>query len=448
MWARLFAQEGGRLVARGDESDRVDIVILNSCTVTAEAARKSRQRVRRQRRDHPDAFLVLTGCYSAVAPREELDALPVDLEVSNQDKERLVEQVLAAYRAATQRREPLEEPSSTPLLKPDAQPALSQASHEALPQTSSQARSSYLSRGMQRAFVKIQDGCRYRCAYCIVTIARGEERSRPMDQLLKEIAEIEEAGINEIVLTGVQIGGYGADLGTSLEELLETLLAQTQIPRIRLSSLEPWSLSDKLLDLLAHPKVQPHLHLPLQSGSDSVLRRMSRRGSADQFRTILNRYHQRVPQGVVTTDIIAGFPAESEAEWEATHSLIANSSIGWVHCFPFSVREGTRAATLPNPLPHSIIRERCNQMNRLSRQLLARTASRFVETRAQVLWEQRRQSPTKGEYEWHGLTPQFLKVTMRTEEQRNRVGELEEVELNRFDMEKESWQASLITSPF
>ena len=450
MWAVAFARKGGRLVSRGaGASATVDVVVLNSCTVTAEAARKSRQRIRRLRRDYPQAFLVMTGCYSAVAPPDELARLEVDLQVANITKETLVEQVIQALEG---RQEHLEQRDAQSVFagsflgtqhgavarSPNflLQPAEDLRSAACVPTDSP-----YRARGMQRAFLKIQDGCRYRCAYCIVTIARGPERSRPIEAILEDLAAIETEGLNEVVLSGVQIGGYGSEFGLTLADLLETLLARTTVPRIRLSSLEPWNLSDHFLDLLAHPRVQPHLHLPMQSGADSVLRRMFRRGSAAEFSDILERYYQRVPEGVVTTDIIAGFPGESVSEWRQTMALIGASNLGGVHCFPFSARAGTVAATLPGRLSSEEIHARCEEMNALSRDLIVRTARRFSGSCCDVLWENLLHDAADGLSYWHGLTPQFMKVAMVVNDRQERAGLLERVELRQFDAEAERFVA-------
>ncbi|MCK5479342.1 MAG: radical SAM protein, partial [Methylococcales bacterium] len=239
-WAQAF-QKAGHQITR--ELKDAHIVIINSCAVTSDAARKSRQLIRRIHRDNPSAKLVVSGCYATLNEDEAAQLMGVDLVISNRDKNQLVEQTLSS-------------------LNLDTMPAMSTEPGEI----------SLFSRGRQRAFVKVQDGCRYRCTFCIVTVARGEEVSRSVQTIIDEINALHQQGINEVILTGVHLGGYGDDINSNLTDLIQAILEKTSIPRLRLGSLEPWELPVGFFDLFQNSRLMPHLHLPLQSGSDTVLR--------------------------------------------------------------------------------------------------------------------------------------------------------------------------------
>jgi threonylcarbamoyladenosine tRNA methylthiotransferase MtaB len=244
-WAQDFQRSGHQITS---DPEAAQLIVLNSCAVTRDAARKSRQSIRRIHRANPQAKLVVSGCYATLNQQEAEAEMGVDLVIGNQDKDKLVDLALSE-------------------LNLDSMPA----------QATEPGEFSLFTRGRQRAFVKVQDGCRYRCTFCIVTVARGEEKSRPVAAVIEEINHLHRQGISEVVLTGVHLGGYGSDLDCNLAELIKAVLAQTNIPRIRLGSLEPWELSGDFFELFDNPRLMPHLHLPLQSGSDSVLRRMARR---------------------------------------------------------------------------------------------------------------------------------------------------------------------------
>ncbi|MCK4494495.1 MAG: radical SAM protein, partial [Methylococcales bacterium] len=236
-WAQSFHQLGHQI---SPELNQADVVILNSCAVTQEAARKSRQLIRRLHHENPTAKLVVSGCYATLNETEAAQLLGVDLVISNQDKAQLVEKTLAELNLNTM-----------PTM------ATEPAEH------------TLFRRGRQRAFIKVQDGCRYHCTFCIVTVARGEEKSRHLQTIIDEINQLHQQGINEVILTGVHLGGYGSEINVTLFTLIECILEQTQIPRLRLGSLEPWDLPEHFFSLFQNPRLMPHLHLPLQSGCDS-----------------------------------------------------------------------------------------------------------------------------------------------------------------------------------
>ncbi len=373
-WARDFRRAG--IEPTGDPAE-ADILVINTCAVTAESVRKSRNLVRRAHRANPGAKLVMSGCYAALSAEQAAAELGVDLVVGNQDKDRLVE---------IARRE----------LALPVMPRLASEPDEV----------ALFARGRQRAFVKVQDGCRYRCTYCVVTLARGEERSRPIDEVIEEIAALEAAGVQEVVLAGVHLGGYGSDSGRSLYDLVAAVLARTGMPRVRLGSLEPWDLPAGFWELFADPRLMPHLHLPMQSGADSVLRRMSRRCRADEFLALVETGRARVPDLQITTDIIVGFPGETEAEWTQTLDFVERARFAHVHIFAFSPREGTKAATLPDPVPRALQRERSEQLHALAARLRGEILREQVGAECEVLFEGRDRETGA----WRGYTPNYLRV--------------------------------------
>ena len=300
-WGAGFQAAGHRLTQRVEEAD---LVVVNTCAVTGEAVKKSRQLLRRARRRNARAKLVVSGCYATLQPEIARDE-DIDLVVSNADKERLV--AIVGQKLTL----------------------------EAAPDETAQAPAAALfARGRNRAFVKAQDGCRHRCAFCIVTLARGAERSRPSEDIVAEINGLRRQGIREAVLTGVHLGGYGRDLKTDLPALIERVLAETTLPRLRLGSVEPWALNERFFSLFDNPRFMPHLHLPLQSGSDAVLRRMRRRGGSAAFAALARAARERVPDINLTTDVIAGFPGETDEEWRETMAFCRRLEFSHIHVFP------------------------------------------------------------------------------------------------------------------
>lgn len=389
-WSREFAARGHRLCLDGEAAD---LVVVNTCAVTEEAVRKSRQLLRRIQRANPSARLVVSGCYASLDPAEP--ALPgVDLIVANADKARLVEMVSERFQL--------------PLMP---QSAIDSDAHL------------LLARGRQRAFIKVQDGCRYQCSFCIVTQARGAERSRPLAEIVAEIEGYRREGIQEVVLTGVHLGGYGSETGSDIGDLVRAVLEGTAMPRIRLGSLEPWDLPEGFWSLFESPRLMPHLHLPLQSGSDSVLRRMARRCKTLEYRRLLQAGRAAVPDLNVTTDIIAGFPGETDAEWRETLAFVEECGFGQIHIFGFSPRAGTKAAGLPNPVPEPVKRERTRELAELAQRLREETLSRHIGRRFPLLIENRSGG------RWPGYTPNFLRVELAGEAPNDLCNRILEVEI-------------------
>jgi len=377
-WAQQFQAAGHRVVPDGEEAD---LMVFNSCAVTQDAVRKSRNLLRKASRENPAARIVLSGCYASLNP-VEAESLGIDLVVANRDKHRLVE--IARARLAL----------------PD------------MPAQSTEPGASALFRlGRHRAFIKVQDGCRYRCTYCIVTVARGEERSRPTEEIVAEINRLHAQGIQEAVLTGVHLGGYGSDTGSSLSGLIRAILERTAIPRLRLGSLEPWDIPEDFVGLFANPRLMPHLHLPLQSGSDTVLKRMARRCRTSEFTDLAGRLRAAIPDLNLTTDLIVGFPGETETEWAETLAFAEHIGFGHIHIFSFSPRIGTAAADMPAPVHGHIKKARSRALHLLAERHRRDYAARYVGRTLPVLWEGLRREDD-GSTIIQGYTPQYLKVGM------------------------------------
>lgn len=379
-WADRFHARGCQVV--GDE-DPADLIVINTCAVTQQAVRKSRQILRRSQRVNPGARLIVSGCLAALES-ESLAGEGVDLVVGNQDKDRLVEIALDA-------------------LAIPSMPALATA-NDASP---------LFTRGRQRAFVKVQDGCRYRCTFCITTQARGEERSRPVAEAVTAIARLHRAGIQEVVLTGVHLGGYGSDTGGDLAALVSRILAETEIPRLRLGSLEPWDLPDDFWGLFADARLMPHLHLPLQSGSDRVLRRMARRCKTDAFARLVARGRALVPDLNVTTDIIVGFPGEDAGDWRQTLEFAEAMRFGHIHIFSYSPRPKTLAATLAGQVDAGTKRQRCQDLQALAVRLKTEVLQAQIGKRTWVLCEGSDAAARRSSR--FGYTPNYLPVRVVAE---------------------------------
>lgn len=376
-WSNQFAGEGHQVVREPSEAD---VVVLNTCAVTTEATKKSRKLMNRLHRENPQSKLVVSGCYATLEEKDVAARLGVDLVVNNQDKELLPKKVMEAFSANTM-----------PLIAMDP------------------GESSLFQRGKQRAFIKIQDGCRYRCTYCIVTVARGEERSRLLGDIVKEVNNLHQQGVQEIVLTGVHVGGYGSDNGSSLYKLVKALLEDTDMPRIRFASVEPWDLPDTFFTLFENKRLMPHMHLPLQSGADSVLRRMSRRCKIADFTNLVQQARLAIPSFNVTTDIIVGFPGETEQEWLSTLESVDNIGFGHIHIFSYSSREGTKAAGLPNQISIDVKKSRSKEMHQLAAKLKNDFYQAQLNNEVEVLWESQK-TDTDGRVRYSGYTPNFCKV--------------------------------------
>ena len=341
-------------------SEQSDIYIINSCTVTARTDAETRRLIRRARRLNPESRIIATGCYAQVAPGE-LEKMPeLDGVLGNQEKQNISDLL-----------------ESTDLLVSDIA-AINQAEHLKLTSFAEHT----------RAFLQIQNGCNSFCSYCIVPYARGRSRSVRPDDVIEGARDFAANGFKEIVLTGIHLGAYGLDLPipTTLTALVKQIEAECIVPRLRIGSVEPNEISTELLTLMATSQsICPHLHLPLQSGCDSVLQRMGRPYTSTTFRNLLGEISTKLPDAFIGADVIAGFPGETEAEFNETIQLIEELPLSDLHVFPYSSRSGTRAADMPGHLPARIITERAARLRSVASLKKALFLEQFVGKRLDVL---------------------------------------------------------------
>lgn len=378
----------GQLLANGHEivadPAAADTVVINTCAVTREAAKDARNRTRRIHRQNGTAQILLTGCYATIAPNE-LKRLPgAGRIIANKDKERLVQII-----------DPQAE-IDRPVF--DQEPVARELLLGSLSRT--------------RAFIKVQDGCDNHCTFCVTTLARGAGRSRPLGDVVGEIQALAAAGYQEAVLSGVHLGSYGRDLGqeTGLRDLVAAILAHSDITRLRLSSLEPWDIAPGFFELWRDPRLLPHLHVPLQSGSDAVLRRMARRTTRDGFRELAAAARAAIPDLSLSTDLIAGFPGETEQDFQATLEFVRELGFSRLHVFAYSRRPGTAAAAMDGHLPKQVKKERVQQLIALGQELSLSFHRRYEWQTRDVLWESAVGAGEDG-LQWAGYTDNYIRVT-------------------------------------
>jgi threonylcarbamoyladenosine tRNA methylthiotransferase MtaB len=358
------------------EDGPYDLFVLNTCTVTHRADTEARRLARRARRRRPAARVVVTGCYAEVDP-EALAAMPeIDLVAGNRDKPELAGRLAALARGA--------DAADTPPRAPHrrwGRGNIFGAGVDLLPEAES-----------TRFFLKVQEGCDQPCAYCIIPTARGAARSMPPDDVVAAVRAAGDAGYREVVLAGIHLGGYGGDLtGVNFAGLLKRVLGETDVPRIRFGSLEPWGVTDAFVKLLGRERrLMPFLHLPLQSGAASVLRRMRRPCTPDFYRARVEAVLAARPELFLSTDVLTGFPGETDAEFAEGHDFIASLPFAHLHVFPYSARSGTPAAGLPDPVPPDVKRDRAARLIDLSDRLKAAALAARVGTVTEVLVERRR----------------------------------------------------------
>lgn len=379
---------GRQLLAAGhelvDDAAQADKVIINTCAVTAEAARDARSITRRIHRANEDAEIILTGCYATIAPQKAGQIEGAGRIVLNQDKDKLVQ-----------------------IIDPQAQIDLPVYEQEPILReflAGSQVANT-------RAFIKVQDGCDNKCTFCVTTIARGAGQSRHLGDVVAEIQALASAGYQEAVLTGVHLGSYGRDLhnNTDLSTLVAAILEHTDIPRLRLSSLEPWEIPDGFFRLWQNPRLLPHLHMPLQSGSDPILRRMARRTSQASFRKLATLATGNIPDLNLTTDIIVGFPGETEADFQDSLDFVREIGFTRLHVFSYSSRPGTAAAKMPGHLPKAVKKERARRTIALGQELSLAFHRRYETKTRPVLWESAI-GADKGGLRWAGYTDNYIRV--------------------------------------
>lgn len=416
-----------------DFNEAADIYIVNTCTVTHLGDRSSRQMIAQAHRRRPDALLVVTGCYAELNPKA-VAALPgVDLVIGNSGKNALVEAIQAQQQQSNKLSEqgesaaPVETagrlPHELPMLPLDTQHIGSDGAltfqpldPEPQPDNPSQPFTNgtlaSLTTTLPNAFsrtrvqMKVQDGCDNRCTYCIVPYVRGKSRSRSIASVVEHVRRKVRAGFQEVVLTGIHLGDYHPedDEKCDLGDLIAALLRETEIPRVRVSSLEPEDFRLEWLDLWRDPRMCRHLHLPMQSGSDVILRRMARHYNSERYRTIVTEAKRRVPAIAISADIITGFPGESDDDFEQTYQLAKELEFAKTHVFRFSPRQGTAAARMKGQIRDEVKRARSERLLALNEEHSRLFRQQFLGETIQVLIEQVRHE------HWEGLTDNYLRV--------------------------------------
>ena len=375
--ARQFRAAGHQIVPTPEQAD---LAVVNTCAVTTQAASDSRSAIRRAARQGAGK-VVVTGCWGTLEPENAVNLPGVFRLILNQEKDMLAAGILNM-------------PLTVFDLEPLAREPLPGAHHRT------------------RAFIKAQDGCDNACTFCVSRLARGPSRSRSLQDITRDVQAALAGGTVEIVLTGVHLGSWGKDLlpVSQLSRLAAGLLEKTAVPRLRLSSLEPWDLEAEFFALWRDPRLCRHLHLPLQSGSPSVLKRMGRKTSPEQFADLVRAARTAIPEVAITTDLIAGFPGETELEFNETLDFVRRTGFSAGHVFHFSPRPGTVAALMKDRVRGETARQR----SRLLRQALADSAktyhANFIGKQLQVLWES--VSPATGAgWQLEGLTDNYIRVT-------------------------------------
>ncbi len=363
------------LTARGHRftsfRDSADVYIIHTCTVTQKADYQSRQLIRRAILRNPDAQIIVTGCYAQVAPDLIRTIRGVDFIVGMGERREI--------------------PGIVASGKKNGQACVLSSSMGGPRRWEDEGLPLFLAR--TRTYLKVQDGCDGFCSYCIVPFARGRSRSLPLQEALAKAGELARKGVKEIVITGIHLGAYGADLipRRSLMDLLQALEKDLPPLRIRLSSIEPQELMPSLIAFLAQSsRVCPHLHIPLQSGDDGILRRMNRDYSASFFADLVTRLIGSIPDLAIGVDVIAGFPGEDDKAYENTLRLLEILPIAYLHAFPFSRRKGTAAASFSGAVPSAVIKARCQSLRELSARKRSLFYGAFKGKKVQVLIESRR----------------------------------------------------------
>ena len=368
------------------DDNKCDIVIINTCSVTAIADQKSRQIIRREKRNNPNAIIVVMGCYSQKNADYILENCNADIIIGTSYRN----EVLSLINEFLNTRKPI-----IKINKSTRNLAYESFGVFPLPEST-------------RAYVKIQDGCNNFCTYCTIPYTRGEARSKNKDEVISEITYLVEHGYKEIVLTGIHTAHYGLDLkNTTFSDLVEEILKIKDLYRLRISSIEESEIDDKLISLLNNEKLANHLHIPLQSGSPSILKRMNRRYDVSSFINKVEQIRKVRPDIAITTDVIVGFPGESEENFLETKNLIDKVKFAELHVFPFSSREGTAAYSFPDQIEGSIKSRRVNELIALSKKLEEEYKNKFKGQELEVILEER----NKLTHKLSGFTSNYLKLS-------------------------------------
>lgn len=406
----LFLRSGHQLVSFDGEAD---VYIINTCVVTNTGQRKSRQTIHRAIRKNPNALIVVTGCYPQTAAEEVKAIAGVDMIIGNQDRAQIVQLV----------EERLEHRQTDTL----------DAVHKLTASTAFEEMAAGDITDKTRAFLKIQEGCNQFCTYCIIPYARGPLRSRSLESIRTETQRLISAGFKEIVLIGIHLGCYGKENpdGPTLYDAVKTVLDVPGVQRLRLGSLESVEVEPRLLTLMQEDaRFCRHLHLPLQSGCDKTLQAMHRPYTTAKFKTLLADIKTKVPDIAITTDVIVGFPGETEADFETTCKFAESCGFSKMHIFPFSARKGTPAEKFAGAVTEAVKKERADILGRIDETMHKAFLQAMVGQTAEVLFEQ-----PAGEDYFEGLTGNYQRVFVKSGG-RNLGGEIRPVKITAFDGEK------------
>ena len=384
--AREFERGGYKRV---EPSEPTDVAVINSCSVTEHADKKCRNIIRKIHRRNPNAIIAVTGCYAQLKPEAIAAIEGVDIVLSNNDKGDLYKRVVE--------------------LKERGKAEVYSCSVENL----TRFFAAYSSGDRTRSFLKVQDGCDYKCAYCTIHYARGSSRNIPIADIVAEAQEIAAAGQKEIVITGINTGDFGRTTGERFIDLLRELDRVDGIERYRISSIEPNLITDEIIEFCAQsPKFVPHFHIPLQSGSTRILGLMRRRYTAERYRERIAKIRELMPDSFLGVDVIVGFPGEGEEEFMETYRLLEEVGASFLHIFPFSERPGTPAVDMPGKVQSRISTERVSRLEELSSKLNRAFAERFIGTEREVLFES-----TNHDGIMYGYTDNYLRVSAPFDEQ-------------------------------
>ncbi|MDY3739057.1 MAG: tRNA (N(6)-L-threonylcarbamoyladenosine(37)-C(2))-methylthiotransferase MtaB [Selenomonadaceae bacterium] len=397
----LFKQKDYKVVPN---DEKADIYVINTCSVTSFADKKSRQLIRRSARLNENAVIAVTGCYAQAASDKVAEITGVKVVLGTNNRHQIVDFVEAAMNDGEIHN------GVTDIMKA--------RDFEDIPMLEVPART--------RAFLKIQEGCTNFCSYCIIPFTRGPVRSRKLASVKSEAEKFLSMGFKEIVFTGIHLGAYGRDFhdGTTLADAARTVLELDGLQRLRLGSLESIELSEELLTMVReNPKFSHHLHLPLQAGSDYVLKRMNRHYNREEFRKLIENVKNAIPGVAISTDIIVGFPGETEEMFAESLDYIRSLGFSRVHVFPYSPREGTPAASMPDQIPDNIKKERVHRLQQVAEEMTRAFHEQYLGTKQKVLWETR----TKGVTD--GVTDTYIRVYTKADVI---PGEITEVKLERL----------------
>lgn len=406
----LFLRSGHQLVSFDGEAD---VYIINTCVVTNTGQRKSRQTIHRAIRKNPNALIVVTGCYPQTAAEEVKAIAGVDMIIGNQDRAQIVQ--LVEERLAHRQTDTLD------------------AVHKLTASTAFEEMAAGDITDKTRAFLKIQEGCNQFCTYCIIPYARGPLRSRSLESIRTETQRLISAGFKEIVLIGIHLGCYGKENpdGPTLYDAVKTVLDVPGVQRLRLGSLESVEVEPRLLTLMQEDaRFCRHLHLPLQSGCDKTLQAMHRPYTTAKFKTLLADIKTKVPDIAITTDVIVGFPGETEADFETTCKFAESCGFSKMHIFPFSARKGTPAEKFAGAVTEAVKKERADILGKIDETMHKTFLQAMVGQKAEVLFEQ-----PAGEDYFEGLTGNYQRVFVKSGG-RNLGGEILPVKITAFDGEK------------